>query len=170
MQGQLWQWDAADLAQAIRTRAISARDAASAALDRLPAVNPPINPTVATLGDGALGAAPPARGGVRRAEPLAPLHGGPVTVKVNTDQRGHATTNGIVAFRDVIAPDDAPVTANLKKAGAIIIGRTNTPAFSWRWFTDNDLHGATLNPWNSAITPGGSSGRAGAALPSGTGP
>ena len=169
MQGQLWAWDAADLAQAIRTRAISARDAVSAALDRLAAVNPRINAIVETLGDEALAAATAADEQVRRGEPLGPLLGVPVTVKVNTDQRGHATTNGIVAFRDVIAPDDAPVTANLKKAGAIIIGRTNTPAFSWRWFTDNDLHGATLNPWNSAITPGGSSGGAAAALAAGIG-
>jgi len=169
MQGQLWAWDAADLAQAIRTRAISARDAVSAALDRVAAVNPRINAIVETLGDEALAAATAADEQVRRGEPLGPLLGVPVTVKVNTDQRGHATTNGIVAFRDVIAPDDAPVTANLKKAGAIIIGRTNTPAFSWRWFTDNDLHGATLNPWNSAITPGGSSGGAAAALAAGIG-
>ena len=169
MQEQLWQWDAADLAQAIRTRAISAREAVSAALDRLAAVNPRINAVVETLGDEALAAAREADEQVRRGEPLGPLHGVPVTVKVNTDQRGHATTNGIVAFRDVIAPDDAPVAANLKKAGAIIIGRTNTPAFSWRWFTDNDLHGATLNPWNSAITPGGSSGGAAAALAAGIG-
>ena len=169
MQGQLWRWDAADLAQAIRTRAISACDAVSAALDRLAAVNPRINAIVETLGDEALAAATDADEQLRRGEPLGPLHGVPVTVKVNTDQRGHATTNGIVAFRDVIAPDDAPVAANLKKAGAIIIGRTNTPAFSWRWFTDNDLHGATLNPWNSAITPGGSSGGAAAALAAGIG-
>ena len=169
MQRQLWAWDAADLAQAIRTRAISARDAVSAALDRVAAVNPRINAIVETLGDEALAAATAADEQVRRGEPLGLLHGVPVTVKVNTDQRGHATTNGIVAFRDVIAPDDAPVTANLKKAGAIIIGRTNTPAFSWRWFTDNDLHGATLNPWNSAITPGGSSGGAAAALAAGIG-
>src|SRR5262249_56503085 len=56
-----------------------------------------------------------------------------------------------------------------RKAGAIIVGRTNTPAFSWRWFTDNDLHGATLNPWNKGITPGGSSGGAAAALATGIG-
>lgn len=169
MQGQLWQWDAADLAQAIRTRRVSAREAVSAALDRLQAVNPRINAVVETLADEALAVAATADEQVRRGEPLGSLHGVPVTVKVNTDQKGRATTNGVVAFRDVIAPDDAPVVANLRKAGAIIIGRTNTPAFSWRWFTDNDLHGATLNPWNSAITPGGSSGGASAALAAGIG-
>jgi amidase len=169
MQGQLWQWDAADLAQAIRTRRVSAREAVSAALDRLQAVNPRINAVVETLADEALAAAATADEQVRRGEPLGSLHGVPVTVKVNTDQKGRATTNGVVAFRDIIAPDDAPVVVNLRKAGAIIIGRTNTPAFSWRWFTDNDLHGATLNPWNSAITPGGSSGGASAALAAGIG-
>jgi amidase len=93
----------------------------------------------------------------------------PVTIKVNTDQQGRATTNGVVAFRDLIAESDAPPVANWKKAGAIIIGRTNTPAFSWRWFCDNDLYGATLNPWNRGITPGGSSGGAAAALAVGIG-
>jgi len=169
MQGQLWQWDAADLAQAIRTRAIASREAVATALDRLEAVNPRINAVVETLADQALAAATAADEQVRRGLPIGPLHGVPVTVKVNTDQRGCATTNGVVAFRDVIAPDDAPVVANLRKAGAVIIGRTNTPAFSWRWFTDNELHGATLNPWNSGITPGGSSGGAAAALAAGIG-
>src|SRR5439155_19588607 len=109
MQGQLWQWDAADLAQAIRTRAISAREAVSAALDRLAAVNPRINAVVETLGDEALAAAGEADEQVRRGEPLGPPHGVPVTVKVNTDQRRHATTNRSVAFRHLLAPDDAPV-------------------------------------------------------------
>src|SRR5262249_9499199 len=164
MQGQLWQWDAVDLARAIRTRAISAREAVSAALDRLNAVNPKINAVVQVLADQALAAASAADEQVRRGEPLGPLNGVPVPIKVNTDQEDCAITNGIVAFPDVIAETDAPPVANWKKAGAIIIGRTNTPAFSWRWFTDNDLHGATLNPWNSGITPGGSSGGASAAL------
>ncbi len=57
--------------------------------------------------------------------------------------RGRATTNGIVAYKDAIATDDSPVVSNLRRAGAVIIGRTNTPAFSVRWFTENDLHGRT---------------------------
>jgi amidase len=82
------------------------------------------------------------------ATPLGPLHGVPVTVKVNVDQAGRATTNGVVAFKDNIATEDSPVVANLRRAGAVMIGRTNTPAFSVRWFTDNALHGRTLNPWS----------------------
>ena len=169
MQGQLWQWDAVDLARAVRTRAISAREAVGAALDRLQAVNPKINAVVQILGDQALDAASAADEQVRRGDPVGPLHGVPVTIKVNVDQQGCATTNGVVAFRDLIADTDSPPVANWKKAGAIIVGRTNTPAFSWRWFTDNELHGATLNPWNSGITPGGSSGGAAAALAAGIG-
>ncbi len=169
MREPLWAWDAADLAAAVRTRAISAKEAVGAALDRLAAVNPKINAVVQVLADEAMAAADAADARVRRGEPLGPLHGVPVTIKVNVDQRGCATTNGVVAFRDNIAAADAPPVANWKKAGAIIIGRTNTPAFSWRWFTDNDLHGRTLNPWNSGITPGGSSGGAAAALAAGIG-
>ena len=93
----------------------------------------------------------------------------PVTVKVNVDLKGRATTNGVVAFKDNIATEDSPVVANLRRAGAVIIGRTNTPAFSVRWFTENDLHGRTLNPWSREHTPGGSSGGASSAVAAGMG-
>ena len=89
-----------------------------------------------------------------RGDALGPLHGVPVTTKVNTDQKGHPTDNGVEAFRDNIASEDAPLVKNFRRAGAIIVGRTNTPAFSFRWFTENDLHGRTLNPWSAAHTPG----------------
>ena len=88
----------------------------------------------------------------------------PVTIKINIDVEGQANSNGVVAFSENIAPGNSPVTANLKKAGAIIIGMTNTPEFSMRGFTDNPLHGPTSNPWDSAITCGGSSGGAGASI------
>ena len=94
----------------------------------------------------------------------------PVTTKVNTDQAGCPTDNGVVAFRNNIATRDAPVIANLKRAGAIVIGRTNTPAFSMRVFADNALHGRTLNPRDPALSAGGSSGGAGAAVATGIGP
>jgi len=166
---ELWKWDAADLARGIRLRPISSREATRAALDRCAAVNPRINAVVLTLEDEALQAADAADAAVARGDALGPLHGVPVTTKCNADQRGLPTTNGVVAFQEVIAPDDAPVIANLRRAGAVIFGRTNTPAFSMRWFTDNALHGQTLNPWNAGHTPGGSSGGASAAVAAGIG-
>ncbi len=97
------------------------------------------------------------------------LHGVPVTIKVNVDTAGHATTDGIVAAKDNIAETDSPLVAHMRAAGAVIVGRSNTPAFSLRWFTDNDLHGRTLNPFDAKVTPGGSSGGAAAAVATGMG-
>jgi amidase len=148
---------------------VSAREAAVSALDRVQAVNPALNAIVDLLPDEALAAADAADAARRRGDTLGPLHGVPVTVKVNVDMLGRATTNGVVAFKDNIATDDSPVVANLRRAGAVIIGRTNTPAFSVRWFTDNALHGRTLNPWSTAHTPGGSSGGASSAVAAGMG-
>jgi amidase len=168
--GELWQWDAADLAHAIRCRTISSREVVAACLKRLEAVNPKINAVVVELGASALAAADAADAAVARGDVLGPLHGVPVTIKVNVDQIGEATSNGVVAFRDLIATADSPVVANFKTAGAIIIGRTNTPAFSSAWSTENDLHGRTLNPWSKNHTPGGSSGGASASVAAGITP
>ena len=99
----------------------------------------------------------------------APLAGVPVTVKANVDQAGFATTNGVRLQRDLVAQVNSPVVDNLLRAGAVIIGRTNTPAFSLRWFTGNLLHGSTKNPRDPALTPGGSSGGAAAAVATGVG-
>ncbi len=104
-----------------------------------------------------------------RGEPLGVLGGVPVTVKVNVDQAGFATSNGVRLQQDVIAAHNSPVVDNLLRAGAVILGRTNTPAFSLRWFTDNLLYGATRNPRNPALTPGGSSGGAASAVAAGIG-
>ena len=106
---------------------------------------------------------------IARNEEVGPLAGVPVTVKANIDQEGFATTNGLRLQRDVIARSNSPVVDNLRKAGAVIVGRTNCPAFSYRWFTTNLLHGDTKNPRDPSITPGGSSGGAGAAVAAGIG-
>jgi hypothetical protein len=100
---------------------------------------------------------------IARGEDTGPLGGVPVTIKVNVDQAGFATTNGLKIQRDVIASRNNPVVENLRKAGAVLLGRTNCPAFSYRWFTTNLIHGDTRNPRDPGITPGGSSGGAGAA-------
>ena len=165
----LWRWPAHRLAAAIRTGAVCAREAVADSLARVQAVNPALNAVVDLLADEALAAADAADAARQRGDALGPLHGVPVTVKVNVDLKGRATTNGVVAFKDNIAAEDSPVVANLRKAGAVIIGRTNTPAFSVRWFTENDLHGRTLNPWSAGHTPGGSSGGASSAVAAGLG-
>jgi amidase len=166
----LWQLDATELARLIRVGQASSREAAAACLARLDAVNPKLNAVVRRFDEEALSAADAADAALTRGAALGQLHGVPVTIKVNTDQKGHPTDNGVVAFRDVVATEDAPVVANLRAAGAILIGRTNVPAFSMRAFSENDLHGRTLNPRDRAITPGGSSGGAGAAVAAGIGP
>lgn len=163
----LWQWDAVDLAAAIRTRRISSREAVAAHIARIDAVNPRLNAVVDRLDGEAVAAAEASDAAVKRGDALGPLHGVPLTIKINVDYAGRATTNGVVAFKDAIAPADSPVVANLRKAGAIILGRTNTPSFSFRWFTENDLHGETVNPWGRHATPGGSSGGASSAVASG---
>jgi amidase len=167
---ELWRWSATELARAIRTRRVSSRDAVQACLDRTAAVNPALNAIVQPLPEQALAEADAADRAVAEGRPLGPLHGVPVTVKVNVDQRGCATTNGVVAYADQVATDDSPVVSNLRRAGAVIFGRTNTPAFSFRWFTENALHGRTLNPWSRDRTPGGSSGGASSAVAAGLGP
>jgi len=164
---ELWQLDATDLARLIRTGRASAREAVQSCLSRMDAVNPALNAVVRRMDDEALAAADAADAARSRGDALGPLHGVPVTTKVNVDQEGHPTDNGVVAYKDLIAAEDSPVVANLRHAGAIVIGRTNAPAFSMRIFTDNALHGRTLNPLDPAITPGGSSGGAGAAVASG---
>ena len=165
----LWQLDAYDTASWIRTGRVSAVEVTRSALQRLHAVNPRINAITLALDESALQTAQACDAAQARGEPLGPLHGVPVTTKCNVDQAGLPTDNGAPAFKDLIAKEDSPVVANLKRAGAIIIGRTNTPALSMRGHTDNALHGATLNPWDRRATPGGSSGGAGAATVSGIG-
>ncbi|MGH7390630.1 MAG: amidase [Candidatus Rokuibacteriota bacterium] len=169
MDQDLWRGDAIDLAAAIRTRKVSSREAVQAALARLDAVNPQLNAVTVLLADQALAAADRADAAVRGGTPLGALHGVPVTIKENIDQIDCATANGVPAFKDVIATSDSPPVASWKRAGAVIIGRTNTPAFSVRWHTDNELRGRTYNPWARAVTPGGSSGGAAAALAAGIG-
>ena len=165
----LWRLSAKDIAALIRSKKVSAKQAASAALARLDCVNPSINAVVDHRPEDVLAQAGAIDAAIARNEDVGPLAGVPVTVKVNIDQEGFATTNGLKLQRDVIARTNSPVIDNLRKAGAVILGRTNCPAFSYRWFTTNLMHGDTKNPRDAGITPGGSSGGAGAAVAAGIG-
>jgi amidase len=164
---ELWRLNASEIAARVSRRDLSAVEVTEHSLQRLQEVNPALNAVVQTLSEQAMEAALAVDVSIAAGEAPGQLAGVPVTVKVNIDQRGCANTNGIRLQRDHIAEYDSPVVANLRKAGAIIVGRTNTPAFSMRWFTRNSLHGHTLNPRNTALTPGGSSGGAAAAVASG---
>jgi amidase len=158
-----------EIARRVKAREISAAEATEAALARLDAVNPKLNAVTVPLHAEARAAAAAVDAAIARGEDPGILAGVPVTTKETTDQKGQATTMGLVSLKDNIAAQDSPVIQNLRKAGAVIVGRTNTPAFATRWFTSNDLFGATKNPWNPALTPGGSSGGASAAVAAGIG-
>ncbi len=166
---EIWRLSAEKLAGLIRSKKVSAKEAATAGLERLNAVNPSINAVVDHRPEDVLSQAAEVDAAIARGEDAGPLAGVPVTIKVNIDQAGFATTNGLKMQRDLIARDNSPVIDNLRKAGAVILGRTNCPAFSYRWFTTNLVHGNTKNPRDPSITPGGSSGGAGAAVAAGIG-
>jgi len=165
----LWRLSATELAALIKSKKVSAREAATAALARLDAVNPAINAVVDHRPEDVLRQADGVDAAIARGEGAGVLAGVPVTVKANIDQEGFATTNGLKLQRDVIATSNSPVVDNLRKAGAVILGRTNCPAFSYRWFTTNLVHGDTKNPRDASLTPGGSSGGAGSAVAAGIG-
>jgi amidase len=165
----LWRLSAKDLAALIASKKVSAKEAATAALARLDAVNPRINAVIDHRPDDVLKQAAAVDAAIAKGEKVGALAGVPVTVKVNIDQEGFATTNGLKLQRDAIARSNSPVVDNLRKDGAVILGRTNCPAVSYRWFTTNLIHGDTKNPRDPSITPGGSSGGAGAAVAAGIG-
>lgn len=165
----IWRLDASELTKLTRSGDLSATEAVQASLERMQQVNSDLNAVVVELGDEALARADALDNARGQGQPTGPLHGVPVTIKINVDQKGHATSNGVAALKDLIAPDDAPVVANLQRAGAIVIGRTNTPEFSFRADTDNTLFGRTHNPWGQHISAGGSSGGAGSAVMAGIG-
>jgi len=165
----LWRLSAAELAALVKSNQVSAREAASANLARLDAVNPKLNAVIDHRPEEVLKQAAEVDAKIARGEEPGPLAGVPVTVKVNVDQEGFATTNGLKQLRDQIAKSNNPVVDNLRKSGAVILGRTNTPAFSYRWFTSNLIHGTTRNPRDPSLTPGGSSGGAGSAVAAGIG-
>jgi amidase len=166
---EIWRLSASELAARIKRREISARDAAEAALSRLDAVNPALNAVVEHRPEEIRARADAVDAIIARGEDAGMLGGVPMTVKVNLDQKGYATTNGLVIQKDLVATSNSPIVDNLERAGAVIIGRTNAPAFSLRWFTTNQLHGDTKNPRDASLTPGGSSGGAASAVAAGIG-
>jgi len=170
IESELWKIGATDIANAIRKRIVSSQEVVQAHLERIKAVNGTLNAVTIVLEEEALRAAKEADMALNKGAVVGPLHGIPMTIKENIDLAGSPTTAGVVAYKNRVAQVDAPHIAQLKRAGAIPIARTNLPDMGLRWHTDSGLRGATRNPWDSSLTPGGSSGGEAVALATGMTP
>ncbi|MCT7660589.1 amidase family protein [Mycobacterium deserti] len=159
-------WPAHRLAEGIRRREFSSRELLDGYLDRVALLNPALNAVVTLDVDGARRAADTADAVLAQGEPIGPLHGVPMTVKDTYETAGMRTTCGVPAW-DHVPERDADAVQRLRSAGAVIFGKTNTPAYAADWQTYNPVFGTTNNPWDSARSPGGSSGGAAAALAAG---
>src|SRR6266849_5750187 len=168
---ELWRLSASEVARLVRTREVSAREVADAALRRLDSVNPRINAIVDCRPDLVREQAARVDSLLARGNDPGPLAGVPVTVKINTDQAGFATTDGSRLQENRVAKFNSPVVDNLVRTGAVLLGRSNSPTFALRWFTSNLLYGGThtRNPRDPKLTPGGSTGGGAAAVAAGIG-
>jgi amidase len=167
MSDELWRRSATELATAIRGREVSCVEVMQAHLARIEAVNPALNAIVTLDPDLGLRGAAAADGALARGEANGVLHGLPMAIKDLEDTAGMRTTYGSPIHRDHVPTQDTLLVARLRRAGAIVIGKTNTPEFGAGSQTFNAVFGATRNPYDTTRTPGGSSGGAAAAVASG---
>ena len=158
---------AVELARLYRSRKVSPLEVVQTLLDRIDAVNPQVNAFVTLAREAALWEARRATAALKRGATLPPLFGIPVGIKDVTPTRGIRTTFGSTLFQDHVPEEDALVVQRLREAGAIVLGKTNTPEFAFGPNTTNAVFGSTRNPWNLALTSGGSSGGSAAALATG---
>ena len=156
-----------ELAALVRSRELSPVDLMQRSLARIEALNPTLNAFVEVDAEGALEQARALEARLAAGEDAGPFAGLPLGVKDLENAAGFVTTKGSRLYRDNRVDFDDALVARLRAAGAIVVGKTNTPEFGHIPFTDNELFGATLNPWNLERTPGGSSGGSSAALASG---
>jgi len=164
---EIIRWSAVATANNIARGDVSVCEVTRAHLDRVAQCEPGLNAVVEPLEERAMAEA----AAMDAAPPVdkPPLWGLPVTIKINVDFEGLPNSNGIPALNKVPCTGDAPVVRNIRAGGGIVIGRTSTPEFSLRFFTSNPIYGRTLNPWDKALTSGGSSGGASSALAAGMG-
>lgn len=160
----LWSWSALDIRDAVRCKAVSATEVVKAHLDRIDAINPQINAIVTLVPERALAQAHAIDAAISRGETLGPLAGVPVAYKDLTLTQGIRTTFGSKLFADFIPTRDAEIVTRMKAAGAVTLGKTNTPEWGAGSQTFNDIFGITRNPYDRSKTAGGSSGGAAAAL------
>jgi aspartyl-tRNA(Asn)/glutamyl-tRNA(Gln) amidotransferase subunit A len=161
---------AQELAALIRAKQVSPVEVVEALLARIERLNSALNCYATVTAEEARDAAVAAEVEVVTGETLGPLHGVPVSIKDLLFTRRVLTTGGSRLFADHVPEEDSVCVERLKGAGAIIVGKTTTPEFGHKAVTDSPLLGITRNPWNPALTPGGSSGGAGAAVAAGLGP
>lgn len=161
---------ATTMAAAIRRRRLSPVEVTGAVLERIGRLNPRLNAYLTTDSEGAMQAARRAEQAVMDGAEVGALHGVPVSIKDLTCTRGLRTTFGSLVHRDHVPDHDAPAVERLRAAGAIILGKTNTPEFGLMGTTENRLGEPCRNPWNTERTTGGSSGGAASAVAAGLGP
>lgn len=165
-----WQLGAGPLLAAYRSGALTPEEAMAACIRRRQATDGVLNAFVALRDEAAMQEARASTARWRRGEPLGPLDGLPLAVKDNLPTHDLPTTWGSIAGRDHRTAHDELAVARARAAGAIVVGKTNVPEFTLEGYTGNALHGVTRNPWNPALTPGGSSGGSVAAVAAGMAP
>ena len=151
-------WSARRLAAAIRARELSSRDIVEACLDRIEKVNPQINAVVQLVAERARSEADELDREAAEKRFRGPLHGVPITVKDSLDTVGIVSTGGTLGRRDFVPDRDAPVVERLRAAGAVLMGKTNTPELTFSGETNNLIYGRSNNPFDLERSPGGSSG------------
>ena len=163
---------ATELAALIRRKALSPVELTEAILARIERLNGWLGAYCTVTADEARADARAAEDAVMRGDSLGPLHGVPISVKDLTYTKGVRTARGSRLWADYVPDEDAPVVERIKAAGAVILGKTNTPEVGWKGDSDNPLFGPTYTPWDPGrtLTAGGSSGGAGAAVAAGLGP
>ena len=170
MSAAVWTLSATELSAAFRERSMSPLDALNSVWGRMEAVNPAINAVVTHDYQAALQAAAASTRRWQQGLPLSALDGVPFTVKDNIPVAGMRSTFGSGLYADHVPLRDELPVARLRAAGAVMLGKTNTPEFALQGYTDNALFGVTRNPWDLSLTPGGSSGGAVAAVAAGIAP
>jgi aspartyl-tRNA(Asn)/glutamyl-tRNA(Gln) amidotransferase subunit A len=161
---------ASELVAAIKAKKVSPVEVIAAVLARAERLNPRLNAFCTLTAEAARSAAKEAEAAVMRGDGLGSLHGVPVSIKDLVATKGVRTTYGSKLYEHFIPDEDAPVVERLQQAGAIILGKTNTPEFGHKGVTDNPVFGLSRNPWSLDHTPGGSSGGGAAAVAAGMGP
>jgi aspartyl-tRNA(Asn)/glutamyl-tRNA(Gln) amidotransferase subunit A len=159
-----------DIAADVAARRVSPVEVVETLLARIVRLNPLLNAYSTLVPDQAFEQARQAEAAVMRGEALGPLHGVPISIKDLIATRGIRTTRGSMLWESWVPEQDAPVVERVRAAGAIVLGKTNTPEIGWKGVTDNPVFGATRNPWDTGRTPGGSTGGGSAQVAAGLGP